>query len=48
MGRRFAAVFGYYVPCLDILLPVASYSRRVLDLKVPTIYRRDQFGKFKT
>ena len=38
---------AYYVPCLDILLPVASYSRRVLDLKVPTIYRRDQFRKFK-
>ena len=38
---------AYYVPCLDIVLPVASYSRRVLDLKVPTIYRRDQFRKFK-
>ena len=38
---------AYYVPCLDILLPVASFSRRVLDLKVPTIYRRDHFRKFK-
>ena len=28
---------AYYVPCLDILLPVASYSRRVLDLKVANV-----------
>ena len=28
---------AYYVPRLNILLPVASYSRRVLDLKVPII-----------